>query len=280
MSHMSAPVPPFAEIAPGVEIPASYEWIVMRCMEKGREDRFSTMQGLSRALRVAEMDVREELPDDFQWTMENGELALPEMLQELFQTGQHAAAGGGTAIPHYMSSPTLKKPKPASVEPEPEHGSRAGLFVALGGGALMLFAVLGIGGTVVLGMLSEGEPEVVEAPIEEAPPVELVIHGMTVKSNPSGAEVSHDGVLLGNTPLPLKIPDGEKWALTIHAKGFDDRSVVVDGSMPELMLSLEEKEAKTVAPVDHTKKAVADPVTPTEPEKKKQTGEIRNPWAD
>jgi serine/threonine-protein kinase len=79
MQHLTKAIPPFAEITPDVSVPPSLEWIVRRCIEKGRDDRFATMAEVSRALKLAMRELRGEC-GPIPWELKDGRLALPDGL--------------------------------------------------------------------------------------------------------------------------------------------------------------------------------------------------------
>ena len=60
-AHMNVPVPPIREVAPGAEVSAELEAVVMRCLAKEPEDRFASMEALARALSFCPEDTKTSL---------------------------------------------------------------------------------------------------------------------------------------------------------------------------------------------------------------------------
>ena len=78
MAQLEEHAKAFDEAVPGHSIPQSFEWIVQRCLEKKRENRFATAAELSRALRVAEAEARGELTIPLTMVLEAGYLVLED----------------------------------------------------------------------------------------------------------------------------------------------------------------------------------------------------------
>lgn len=74
---------------------------------------------------------------------------------------------------------------------------------------------------------SPPEPATPEAP----PPVELV-------SDPPGARVKHGEADLGDAPLSLPIPEGERWELTLSLDGYEPRTITVTAGRPTVNVRL------------------------------------------
>lgn len=55
--HLNEAPPPFSEVAPGLQIPASLEAIVVRLLDKDPDQRFTSAVAVSRALQAAAIDV-------------------------------------------------------------------------------------------------------------------------------------------------------------------------------------------------------------------------------
>jgi serine/threonine-protein kinase len=79
-------------------------------------------------------------------------------------------------------------------------------------------------------------PPVVQPPVAQ-PPV-IVTQQLMLRTDPPSARVRRDGFDLGDTPLPLMIPAGERWTLEISLQGYETRTVTVLGGQPELLLHL------------------------------------------
>jgi serine/threonine-protein kinase len=271
MQQVTARIPTFDEIAPSIDIPASMEWIVRRCIEKDRDARFATMREVSVALKLCARELRGELPT-IPWKLApDGTLDLPE---DLLGKGQETAAG--TVIDeaeaptrqdvrqvddHRVDPAAATAIAPANDIPSSPTLNRSTAGVAAGavvaGGGLIV-------GLVVVGLLLVGlilgvalywasaptpqpapppiQPAVLEEPTPEpspepapAPAPERV--KVKLDSFPPGAEVLKNGSFIGTTPLTVDVTDGEV-ELVIQKSGYRERSVLLDGSKDTLLVPL------------------------------------------
>lgn len=165
--------------------------------------------------------------------------------------------------PHHHGSPEHASHDPhgsAHHEPAPSRSGSA-LKVALAVGALLVVGV-SVAAAVVVWPRIDGEPAPLE-PVQAAPPettpeppveepavepasVEPTIAApaaapapLLLRTDPSGARVRLDGVDLGDTPIPLHIPDGERWRIEVSLDRYETRSVTVMSGQEELLLHLE-----------------------------------------
>ncbi len=72
---------------------------------------------------------------------------------------------------------------------------------------------------------------------------------LMLRTDPAGATVRHDGRDLGDAPVPLSIPRGERWTLELSKGGYETRRVTVVGGQPELTVHLEPVRARRTRPV-------------------------------
>ncbi len=77
------------------------------------------------------------------------------------------------------------------------------------------------------------DPPAADPPAAQPPPPLLL------QTEPSGATVRRDGLDLGDTPVPLLIPRGERWTIEVSKDGYEPRTVTVVGGQPALTLHLE-----------------------------------------
>ncbi|MEM1415712.1 MAG: serine/threonine-protein kinase [Myxococcota bacterium] len=86
-------------------------------------------------------------------------------------------------------------------------------------------------------------PPVVEAtppapaPVPTAAPAPAT-REVRLASDPEGAEVLRDGVVLGDTPLVLEMPEDARWTLELTAAGHETRTVTLSGSAREVTVTL------------------------------------------
>lgn len=74
---------------------------------------------------------------------------------------------------------------------------------------------------------------------EAAPPGPAAPTALMLQTEPPGATVRRDGADLGDTPVPLLIPRGERWTIEVIKAGFVPRTVTVEGGQSALTLHLE-----------------------------------------
>ena len=130
-------------------------------------------------------------------------------------------------------------------------------------------------------------PEAAPAPPPDDTPGET-LHRVRIDSDPSGAEVLRDGVVLGVTPLTLEVPDGARWTLVLMRAGYGERTVTIAGVPPggaaaeaprELRVALLEADENAPAPRDRRRPAevtTEPPAAREAPAPRTQT--IRDPW--
>ena len=80
-----------------------------------------------------------------------------------------------------------------------------------------------------------GPPPVVQAPV---PTPVATTTPLMLRTDPPSARVRREGFDLGDSPLPLMIPTGERWTLEVSREGYESRTVTVLGGQPELLLHL------------------------------------------
>lgn len=72
------------------------------------------------------------------------------------------------------------------------------------------------------------------APAQPAAPSQT----MRLMTDPTGATVRREGSDLGDTPLELNIPAGERWTIEVSLEGYETRDVTLQGGQPSLTLHL------------------------------------------
>ncbi|MEZ4323050.1 MAG: serine/threonine-protein kinase [Myxococcota bacterium] len=268
MQQVTGTIPSFATIAPNVEIPASIEWIVRRCIEKQREKRFATMRELSNALKLASRELKSEV-GAVPWNLDDtGHLALPD---ELLGPSMESSIGTEEVprtelleINEIPSSPTLNR---SSVS------MAAGAVFA--GGGLLMFVVAGVLLLMVLAIAigiavnsSSSKPETVPVLVPNPHPVVTEPKGpgvisVRIDSTPTGAEVSRAGAYVGTTPMAVSVGEGGL-TVTLKAAGHLDREVFLDGTTTELLVPLQKRPLR-VGPTDNVPKPLKPTPTPGDP---------------
>ncbi|MCB9677808.1 MAG: serine/threonine protein kinase [Alphaproteobacteria bacterium] len=279
MQQVTGTIPTFAAIAPDVSIHPSIEWVVRRCIEKKREDRIASMRELSMALKLCARELRSELSMSIPWNLDDsGHLDLPD---DLLGQGEETAVGGDRAPAAPSTAPLEINDIPSSPTLNRSSASLAGAAIAGGGllffgmiAALVVLIVLFVGG-VGWYYATPAPPPPVPVVVQPRPvpppppePVAPVQKAVQLDSDPSGAEVLKGGAFVGTTPLSVDVTDGAV-TLTVQAKGYAPREVLLDGTVAELKVPLEKK-VGAVAPVQ----PVAQPAEP------KPLSEVRDPWEE
>lgn len=254
MAQVQRTAPTFAEVNPKLQVPGELEWIVRRCIEKGMEDRFASMNELLRALKVVERQLRGELPGPVTMTLVEGQLKV-DGVDVSMDTYGSSQIPGSTSLPPPTPLPgALEGPSISTLHgrvegaPRPEDTSRTQVGLLVAGSALSAFAVGLVGlGLILLagvGWYTMGGGRQVEAPVAAVAPVARVT--VTLTSEPAGAEVERDGKLLGVTPLELALDaDSEGFDVTVSKAGHQPRSVHLGPEQTAVHAPLA---ASTVAP--------------------------------
>ncbi len=121
------------------------------------------------------------------------------------------------------------------------------VLVVVGGGVLLL------GPSRPQELALPAEPVVIEIPVAPKvtpppePPAEVVVR---VVSSPEGVEVSENGVMLGNTPLPLRRKPNTILELTLSLAGYQpaQRKVMVSADAAVVSVTLEKVKGAVLKP--------------------------------
>ncbi len=254
--------PPFAEANPEARVPGSLEWVVMTCLEKKPKDRFASMHELIRALKACTKELRGEV-DSLRLELKQGAVVLPQgvdvsevALPALTTSGsttrlhrtQEAPPG---PVPESPSQSTLMSTRPIrTVAMVVGGGSVFGGIVLAGIGAVLLLVIVGI-------LLTRDEPAappppepvvVAPPPRPEPVPVPLPVAPqkieVTLLSDPEGASVQRDGVLLGSTPLLVRLAEGEEMTVEVLASGYESETIVLSADVPSPSVTLSKKRSR------------------------------------
>lgn len=288
-AHMNVAVPPFAEVAPDLDVSEELEQTVMRCLSKDPAERFPSMEALARALSFC------------------GETTgtLPSSLPG---SGEIPAYDSGRSAPADRTENT--EVDPIEMGAAPAAKKRAVLIAALVAGGLLAAGVFAwmrsnqtppetpevASSPEVSEPESEAEPEPEEtvdegAEAEETGETDPAITRVHVDTVPTGAHLSRDGRDLGDAPAALVVPRGESWEIAIAADGYETRNVMITGGQEGITVSLDREARRTRrrrAPAMETPMETATE-TAMEPEATMETAptmmtmrrqsENRDPWA-
>ena len=208
--HLNVPPPPFAEVNPELDLPASLEWITRTCLQKDPARRFASVKELARALRAADLELRGALPNLVMELDDAGRVRLPPEFEEqlsargvsMSPTGAsgptrsiqvQAPAAAATVTLNTTGSAPAKRPRERSRGPGP---AVWGVVALIG----LLFGLLALG--LVWRLKGEGatgeaaadlDPEAPEAPAvtpAPSPDAEPTPSEAAPEAAPAGAPVS------------------------------------------------------------------------------------------
>jgi serine/threonine-protein kinase len=268
------------ELAPPVDIAPSMEAVILKCLQKKPDQRYSSMAELAADLDAIERGLAPRALTDRVDRPTSG----PQTL-----TGVEARVSVATG--HIE----IRK-------------SRAPLFIGLG---LAAAAVIGIGAFMMSGPKDEGaqptaaikpspedgtkpvaaaqpepglSPTPAPTPAAEPAPAPVLI---ALNTNPANAEVYQDGSLVGNTPYQLNKPGtGQSLKLELRLDGYQTKTVTISAqTQNELTVPLAKKAAEKPAQASTDKKP-RKPRSTAEGEKKPASGggkgrtqtEVLDPW--
>jgi len=260
------------ELPPPVEVPASLEAIIMKCLAKKADVRYQSMQEVLADLELASAGqtpgavldgvrrasgtgTRPDMTGPTALSMDVGDMQLPQRSNRGVLFGAIAAVlvvgGLGAFFATGSSEPTEAAPTPVAAAP-------------------------------VAAPTPPPEPAKVEQPSTPAPVPQVKV---SLKSTPSNAEVYASGALIGRTPLSVPRPSRGEPALdlTLKSDGYKDLSVrIIDLTPEDFPVELEKVRRSSSAPP----KVVTPPPTPAVEEKKptKRPGnapstEVLDPWS-
>ncbi|MCK6513988.1 serine/threonine protein kinase [Myxococcota bacterium] len=208
--HLNVPPPPFAEVNPELDLPASLEWITRTCLQKDPARRFASVKELARALRAADLELRGALPNLVMELDDAGRVRLPPEFEEqlsargvsMSPTGAsgptrsiqvQAPAAAATVTLNTTGSAPAKRPRERSRGPGP---AVWGVVALIG----LLFGLLAVG--LVWRLKGEGAtgeaaadlgPDAPDAPAVTPPPspdAEPTPSEAAPEAAPAGAPVS------------------------------------------------------------------------------------------
>jgi serine/threonine-protein kinase len=271
--HMyKAPVPIRALVPPPQDVPPGLEAIILKCLSKRPEQRYSSMRELMADLELL-----------------RGGL-VPEAVADMM------TRSGGFNVPNEYFKTQGRMPAPVPATPEgrerrrwPWMAGAAGVAVAVG---LVVAIFAHSEPTPALQPAASADgvaapppgPAVTPVPIAETAPVALAV-------DPTDAEIFRDGTNLGTPPVVVQVPDGKLVELSVQRTGFNTQRIVLDGKQPKLMVRLERERAAVTPgrprPSGHPQPQAqqSQAPAPEQPRPKASKppqvggGEIVNPWA-
>jgi serine/threonine protein kinase len=264
------------ELPPPVDVPASLEAIIMKCLAKKADVRYQSMQEVLADLELCEQGVTPN--------------AVVEGVRRASATGAHSRSdlsNSSAALSVDVGDVSLPKK------------SNTGLII----GALA--ALLLVGGGAIFAMSGgEEEAKVTPEPVQPVtpppeptpPPVQqpaaspedkpaAPVVMVTISTKPAGAQVFRDGSLLGRTPFQVPRPTrGEpQLDVTLKQDGYRDQPVrVSELTQTELMIELERARrsgSSPAKPVEAPKAPAAEEEKKPKPKPSAPATEVLDPWS-
>ena len=260
--HMyKAPVPIRALVPEPQEVPPGLEAMVLKCLSKRPEQRYQSMDELSR---------------DIERLKEGG---IPEAVPDLMNRS------GGFNVP----ADYFKTAMPAPVPAEPAGVRSRNKWPMYAGIAGVVAAVV-----LVVGVLTTGTESPASAPTaasiptpasaiaaantassapEETPPTpdDMTIQ-VVLAISPIDAHAFEGETDLGTSPVIVQVPHGKSIDLVVKRAGYSDKTVSVDGTKTKLSVNMD--------PVPSSRPAIRAKPKPKPKPKPRPAGggEIVNPW--
>lgn len=282
---------PFAEEVPNVQVPENLEWIVRTAFEKDPAERFASMRELGYALKIVEKQLRGDL-DPVPLRLIDGKVdrAVSSELTDEVPRGPVATSRPSPKLDDTSQSQSLVQ---SMVRPAPIALGVLSLGAAssiVAGVILAIAAVAGLlwthGGAetpavkpppAVAALPPKADPLPAAAPIPVPEPVTVLVK---LGSDPTGAEVAEGGVVIGTTPLDVRVPDGSSRTLDLALPGRERKTVRITGDQATLTVTLAKlaskaQEAPKAQPAVTPAPVVTPPVEPYHPPK---MDEIKNPF--
>lgn len=262
-----SPVPIRALVPQPQGVSPGLEAIILKCLSKRPEQRYESMQTLLDDLRKLE---RGAAPDAVEEMMKrSGSFQLPPGYFDLSKAASSASPPSGRVAP------------------------RTRRWFALGAGAaLLLLAGLFFArgqtnvdpkpAAAVAGPTSESTPR---APADAAGTPEASVAErlqVVLAVEPLDAHVFREGQDLGQSPVIVSLDSGGEVTLQIRRDGYEDQTVVLDGSEPRRSIKLNRKTKETAEHAKPKPKPQLKPKPGPAPKQPKPSiggNEIINPWA-
>jgi len=257
--HMyKAPVPIRALVPPPQDIPPGLEAIILKCLSKRPEHRYSTMRDL-----LADIEkLRDGLVPD----------AVGEMMSR----------SGGFNVPNDFFKTQARMPAPVPATPERTRRRTWPVIAGVAGVSVAIGLVVAIFAHSTVSPASSSSPMPAKAPAAmperraEAAPAPKTTP-VAIAAEPVDALIYRDDQSLGASPVVVQVPEGQKVQIEVRHSGYVTQRIVLDGSQPKQLVRLERDRA---TPGTRPKFGpVRAAPTPSKPRSQSLGGgEIVNPW--
>jgi serine/threonine protein kinase len=319
-AHVSMPVPPLKETWPDCPAGPNLEALVMRCMAKSPEQRFQSMDELMDALHACLEEAGANMSSGGNYVLASQQLLLSEKSDSdprLNATPSGLRWNEGDSAPK-ISGP---QPVPEGVDVDVEMPTIAHPMGArkvekasskrpliIGGLAMLVIAIAIAVGAAAFG--GDDEPSATQtaaaSDLDDPAPVDHPAEASLVRvvSEPPGATIRHEGSDIGDAPVGVPVPPGERWNVEVVLEGYQTRRVTLLGGQAEFRVQLrpvaaeeateepaadegaEEEPARRRFPIRRPAASSAQPSSPpaaetSQPERQPtQRRDLHNPWAE
>jgi serine/threonine protein kinase len=238
--------PPIEARNPWCDAGPKLRELVYKCLEKHPDARPQSMSEISRTLRACAAEIG---------------ISLSSMSAIDINLDSHASGGVRLSqqprvsldpptvnakpqvLPQTVERPVMQPPPPAPAPepapvvapPPPERAGGSGIWIGLALFLVVTLIGLGVTGAYVGGVFDRDPPRapivrpITPEPVDPEPPVVEPPAATSIEliTEPPGAHVQHEGEDLGDAPLMLPIPAGERWRLTVTLEGHEPRTITV-----------------------------------------------------
>lgn len=276
-AHVHTPPPTLKDLAPDIQASLGLESVVAQCLAKDPAERFQSMDDVFAALDMLNSEARVSAPNPRSTMLQGGvEPSAPELSGPL----EHTNSSVTSFLTQAIVSPGKSKAKWVT------RVMLMALVVAVGVSLAILIPKGDEPTATTLPPLANvpETPPVVDPAPEVTPTPDPVVEPVRLQVAPARADITRDGVLLGNGRIELDIPPGERWELTLEAGGYEARTITVTSESQPLNITLEElAEDEPEAPRDRNPRPRGDnSMMRTRPEAEQTTqmtlSPIRDPW--
>ena len=277
-AHVHTPPPSLRDLAPDIQASLGLESLVAQCLAKDPAARFQSMSGVLTALEQLTSEARTSVPNPRPTVIQGG-------------TQNSGVQGVQADPPEHTNSSITSFLTSAIVSPGKSKAkwvtrvTLMGLVVAVGV-SLAILIPTGDEPTATTLPPLEAVPETATLtdPAVPSVPAVAVPAPVRIRVAPATADVTRDGVLLGNGDVSLDVPPGERWELTLEAVGFVSRTITVTSQSQPLSIALEEVVEDEVAEPENTVQRPRVTMTHAarpdmeQPTMSETLSPIRDPW--
>ena len=267
-AHVTLEPPSLRETWSDCPADDALERVVMRCLAKSPDDRFQDMEEVMIALHDC-VHTAGPLTSGNNYL---SHVSLPPRLGERSDSNPSNPSQPRTTDPNSAtqsnpalrasasgshSSPRISGPRrkegledvAVDVVVEEQPAKRSSSKTYLAGGAAVLVVAMATAGWAMTREdppAPRSSPEPAAAPAEPLPaetPADSTPSPVRLETTPAGARARHDGSDLGDTPLEVPIPRGERWEIELSHPGFESRVVTVRAGQARVAVTLQARPA-------------------------------------